>query len=213
MPPAISDANSYDHGLPLRVATEADVPAITPLINAAFVVERPIFENDRIDDAGVRDYMTRGRFLLHEDAAGKLIACVYLEPGKDGRCYLGLLDRSRATGNGSRSTHPRRIGKMRTRGRLPYDVAAHAQRSHPTASSLLRAPGLQVPRNCSAPASFSPENFMRVRSDGKATPVALRLAVAAPIRSAPSVNTHNVTHGAVPPVCAGLPCDSDFIDP
>jgi len=44
-----------------------------------------------IDDAGVRDYMTKGKFLLHEDAAGKLIACVYLEPSQDRRCYLGLL--------------------------------------------------------------------------------------------------------------------------
>ena len=59
-------------GLPLRVATDADVPAITRLINAAFVVERPIFDHDRIDDIGVRDYMTKGKFLLHEDPAGNL---------------------------------------------------------------------------------------------------------------------------------------------
>ncbi|HEY2823169.1 MAG TPA: GNAT family N-acetyltransferase [Candidatus Acidoferrum sp.] len=75
----------------MRVATDADVTAITPLINGAFVVERPIFDNDRIDDAGVREYMTKGIFLLHEGAAGKPIACVYLEPDNDGRCYLGLL--------------------------------------------------------------------------------------------------------------------------
>ena len=59
----------------MRVATDDDVPAITRLINIAFVVERPIFDHDRVDDIGVRDYMTRGKFLLHEDAAGKLIAC------------------------------------------------------------------------------------------------------------------------------------------
>ncbi|MBV8514760.1 MAG: GNAT family N-acetyltransferase [Acidobacteria bacterium] len=75
----------------LRIATAADVNAITPLINAAFVVERPILDNDRIDDAGVRDFMTRGEFLLIEDATGKLIACVFLEWGQDARCYLGLL--------------------------------------------------------------------------------------------------------------------------
>ena len=90
MPPAPSNADP-DRGLSLRVATDADVLAITPLINAAFVVERPIFDNDRIDDIGVRDYMTKGKFLLHEDAVGMLVACVYLEPSKDGRCYLGLL--------------------------------------------------------------------------------------------------------------------------
>ena len=75
----------------MRVATDDDVPAITRLINIAFVVERPIFDHDRVDDIGVRDYMTRGKFLVHEDPAGHLIACVYLETNPDGRCYLGLL--------------------------------------------------------------------------------------------------------------------------
>jgi GNAT superfamily N-acetyltransferase len=92
MPISTPSAHPSDRGLSLRLAVDADVAAITPLINAAFVVERPIFDNDRIDDIGVRDYMTKGKFLLHEDAAtGKLIACVYLELGNDGRCYVGLL--------------------------------------------------------------------------------------------------------------------------
>jgi predicted N-acetyltransferase YhbS len=89
-----SAGNSFsDDGgaLSMRVATDADVPAITQLINAAFIVERPIFDHDRIDDIGVRDYMTRGKFLLHEDSTKTLIACVYLEPTQDARCYLGLL--------------------------------------------------------------------------------------------------------------------------
>jgi GNAT superfamily N-acetyltransferase len=86
-----SDALPSDRGLPMRVATDVDVAVITPLINTAFVVERPIFDNDRIDDVGVRDYTTKGKFLLHEDHTGKLIACVYLEPDREGRCYLGLL--------------------------------------------------------------------------------------------------------------------------
>jgi GNAT superfamily N-acetyltransferase len=78
--------------LPLRIATDADVPAITRLINAAFVVERPIFDNDRIDDSGVRDYMTKGKFFLHLDPLHNAIACVYLEPNiNDARCYVGLL--------------------------------------------------------------------------------------------------------------------------
>jgi N-acetylglutamate synthase-like GNAT family acetyltransferase len=91
MPSAAPNADPSDRDLSLRVATDSDVHAITPLINAAFVVERPIFDHDRIDDIGVRDYMTKGKFLLHENAAGKPIACVYLEPSSDGRCYLGLL--------------------------------------------------------------------------------------------------------------------------
>jgi N-acetylglutamate synthase-like GNAT family acetyltransferase len=102
---AAPNADFSDNGLSLRIAADADVPAITPLINAAFVVERPLFDHDRIDDIGVRDYMTKGKFLLHEDAAGKLIACVYLEPDEAGRCYLGLLSISptrQGTGLGQR---------------------------------------------------------------------------------------------------------------
>ena len=93
MSPLSSAGNSPSDGgaLSMRVATDADVPAITQLINSAFVVERPIFDHDRIDDIGVRDYMTRGKFLLHEDPSGNLIACVYLEAAEDARCYLGLL--------------------------------------------------------------------------------------------------------------------------
>jgi GNAT superfamily N-acetyltransferase len=86
-----ADHSSSDQRLPMRVATDGDVPAITRVINSAFVVERPIFDHDRIDDAGVRDYMTRGKFLLHEASTGNLIACVYLTPNSDRRCYLGLL--------------------------------------------------------------------------------------------------------------------------
>jgi GNAT superfamily N-acetyltransferase len=105
--PAAPNADSVpsDPGLSMRVATDVDVAAITPLINAAFVVERPIFDNDRIDDTGVRDYMTKGKFLLHDDPTGKPIACVYLEPSNGGRCYLGLLSiapEQQGTGLGQR---------------------------------------------------------------------------------------------------------------
>jgi GNAT superfamily N-acetyltransferase len=82
---------SDERRLPMRIATDDDVSAITHVINAAFIVERPIFDHDRIDDIGVRDYMTKGKFLLNEDSAKNLIACVYLEQNSDGRCYLGLL--------------------------------------------------------------------------------------------------------------------------
>ena len=89
--PAKANSSSLDANLRFRVAIDSDTTAITVLINAAFVVERPIFDHDRIDDVGVRDYMTKGKFLLLEDAAGRLVACVYIEPGQDSRCYLGLL--------------------------------------------------------------------------------------------------------------------------
>jgi GNAT superfamily N-acetyltransferase len=86
-----TDTSPSDGRLSMRVATDADVPAIAQVINVAFVVERPIFDHDRIDDIGVRDYMAKGKFLLHENPAGNLIACVYLETNPDRRCYLGLL--------------------------------------------------------------------------------------------------------------------------
>lgn len=59
------------------------------LINAAFLVEQPFIEGDRINPDGVRAYMEKGKFLLAEDSAG-LVGCVYVELRGD-RGYLGLL--------------------------------------------------------------------------------------------------------------------------
>lgn len=59
------------------------------LINAAFLVEQPFIEGDRINPDGVRAYMEKGKFLLAEDSAG-LAGCVYVELRGD-RGYLGLL--------------------------------------------------------------------------------------------------------------------------
>jgi len=73
----------------IRHATEHDVPALTRLINAAFVVEQVAFDGDRVDQQGVRGYMSRGHFLLAE-AAGSPIGCVFIEQ-RDDRAYLGLL--------------------------------------------------------------------------------------------------------------------------
>jgi GNAT superfamily N-acetyltransferase len=73
----------------LREAVSKDVEALRRLINAAFVVEQVVFAGDRIDDLGVRGYMSRGTFLVAEDS-GPLAGCVYIETG-DERSYLGLL--------------------------------------------------------------------------------------------------------------------------
>jgi GNAT superfamily N-acetyltransferase len=65
------------------------VRALTTVINAAFVVERVIFDGDRVNPEKVRGYMDSGTFLLAEDATG-VVGCVYVEPrGQSG--YLGLL--------------------------------------------------------------------------------------------------------------------------
>ena len=73
----------------IRRGTDDDVPALTQLINAAFVVEQVVFDGDRVDDLGVRVYMSGGTFLVAEDA-GPLAGCVYIETRGD-RSYLGLL--------------------------------------------------------------------------------------------------------------------------
>lgn len=73
----------------IRAAIKADVEALARLINAAFVVEQPFIEGERIDPAGVRKYMEKGKFLVAEDAE-ELAGCVYVEL-RGGRGYLGLL--------------------------------------------------------------------------------------------------------------------------
>ena len=73
----------------IRLATAEDVLALTQLINAAFRVEEPFIEGERIDPQGVRAYMEKGEFLVAEDSAG-VFGCVCVELRGD-RGYLGLL--------------------------------------------------------------------------------------------------------------------------
>jgi GNAT superfamily N-acetyltransferase len=73
----------------IRFAQPEDVEPLARLINAAFVVEQRFIEGERIDPAGVRAYMEKGKFLVAEDAAG-FAGCVYVELRGE-RGYLGLL--------------------------------------------------------------------------------------------------------------------------
>jgi GNAT superfamily N-acetyltransferase len=73
----------------LRFAQSVDVEPLARLINAAFIVEQPFIEGDRIDSRGVRAYLEKGKFLVAEDSHG-LAGCVYLELRGE-RGYLGLL--------------------------------------------------------------------------------------------------------------------------
>ncbi len=77
-----------------RHATLADVDALCPLINAAFVAEAPFFEGERTHADGVRGYLSIGTFIMAEQAGG-LAGCVYVEL-RDHSTYVGLL-----------SVHPR----------------------------------------------------------------------------------------------------------
>jgi len=65
------------------------VAELTRLINAAFVVERPFLEGERIDERGTREFFEKGKFLVLEDSSG-MHGCVYCELRGD-RGYLGLL--------------------------------------------------------------------------------------------------------------------------
>ncbi len=80
---------SQADALRFRTADLADVEGLVRLINSAFRVELPYIEGDRIDAAGVRSYIVKGKFLLAEDSSG-LAGCVYVEL-RDDRGYLGLL--------------------------------------------------------------------------------------------------------------------------
>src|SRR6266566_4797222 len=73
----------------IRLAKDADAEPLTRLINAAFRVEQPFIEGDRINPEGVRAYMKKGEFLLAEDSSG-LVGCAYVEVRGDSG-YLGLL--------------------------------------------------------------------------------------------------------------------------
>src|SRR5216684_7240500 len=75
--------------LSIRVGHADDVNALAVLVNAAFRVEQPFIEGDRVAVEGVRSYMAKGKFLVAEDSAA-LAACVYVELRND-RGYLGLL--------------------------------------------------------------------------------------------------------------------------
>src|SRR5689334_20854433 len=76
--------------LPIRIATTADAPQITAVINAAFRIAEGFFiDGNRITQSEVEESLIKGAFLLAE-ADGKLNGCVYIElRGK--RSYLGLL--------------------------------------------------------------------------------------------------------------------------
>src|SRR5258706_778065 len=73
----------------IRPALPADAESLVRLINAAFRVEQPFIEGDRVDAEGVRSYMARGKFLVAGNSSS-LAACVYVELRGD-RGYLGLL--------------------------------------------------------------------------------------------------------------------------
>jgi len=75
--------------LHFRPATADDRPRLILLINSAFSIET-FLEGTRTDDERLVSLMEKGTILLVEDAAVRLLACVYTEL-RGNRGYLGML--------------------------------------------------------------------------------------------------------------------------
>lgn len=107
----------------IRIATAADAPKITAVINAAFRIAEGFFiDGNRITQAEVEESMTKGAFLLAE-TDGKLNGCVYVEMRGE-RSYLGLLSvdpTSQQGGLGSRLMNEAER-YCRDRGSLAMDI-------------------------------------------------------------------------------------------
>jgi len=62
----------------IRIANATDVPAIVPVVNAAFAIEM-FLQGTRTDVEGVAEMMQKGEFLVAESASGGVVATVYTE--------------------------------------------------------------------------------------------------------------------------------------
>ncbi len=87
----------------IRTATAADMPAMIPVVNAAFAIET-FLDGTRTDEERMAEMMRKGDFLVAEDRAGHVVATVYLEVRGE-RGYFGMLaidPRQQGTGLGRR---------------------------------------------------------------------------------------------------------------
>jgi ribosomal protein S18 acetylase RimI-like enzyme len=79
----------------ITIAQREDAERITAVINAAFRRAEEFFvDGDRVDESGVLNYFSSGKFLLAE-SEGTLLGCVYVEPRME-------TTEKRVTGNGER---------------------------------------------------------------------------------------------------------------
>lgn len=85
----VTPASELETTLAARVATEADIARLVPLINSAFSIET-FLEGERTDEEGLAAMMRKGAILISEDGAGRLIGCVYTEVRGE-RGYMGML--------------------------------------------------------------------------------------------------------------------------
>lgn len=76
-------------GVRIRLASAADMPAMINVINAAFAIE-DFIEGTRTDEARLAEAMRNGEFLVAQDDAGGIMACVYVDIYGE-RGYFGML--------------------------------------------------------------------------------------------------------------------------
>jgi GNAT superfamily N-acetyltransferase len=74
----------------IRAATEADLPEIVRVTNAAYVVEAFCIRGDRTDLAESGARMATGTFFVAEEE-GRLLGSVYASQPEPRRAYLGTL--------------------------------------------------------------------------------------------------------------------------
>jgi GNAT superfamily N-acetyltransferase len=86
----MQEATSLSPDYRVRLADAGDTDALVSLINAAFIVERPLIEGDRINAEKLAALFGTGKFLLLEKGS-TLISCIYIEIKDSRRGYLGLL--------------------------------------------------------------------------------------------------------------------------
>jgi sugar-phosphatase len=95
----VTTASANDQHLTLRVASASDCGVLAPLINSAFAIEK-FLEGERTNQDQLKEMMQKGKFLLGCDAAGQLVASVYVEV-RGARGYFGMLSVDpRYQGNG-----------------------------------------------------------------------------------------------------------------
>ena len=73
----------------IRQASAADTGVLVALINRAYAIEKFFVDGDRISAEEVTELLSRGSFLVGEEA-GAVVACVSVEINND-RGYFGLL--------------------------------------------------------------------------------------------------------------------------
>ena len=78
-----------DPAVGVKVASEADIAPMIPVVNAAFEVET-FLEGSRTDEERMREMMRNGDFLVAHNGSRRVLGCVYLELRGE-RGYFGML--------------------------------------------------------------------------------------------------------------------------